>query len=284
MILRSPILSACLVFSTACLIAPQVAAQGGPPPKTYFIEEVVDFTGNGCQATNVNTITALLDQYLESSGWSGLRLIEFECFPHDWREACSSSFGPSGLDSYYADDAKFTVYAGHGLQGGGSLFFGWPHLGVCNNILGTNSRLGSMAGKRAGYAMYLTSCTLKTTSLVAHANFQWTYQNIGFHNSPGIHSDSPAGWFNCTSGASNASCWLLWMQSDDQDEDTNTPIIVSYGATAAQANLVRDSTKMKDVYPGDFQYGGRPSAPSCGANQPLFFYNWVRIYNGTGDC
>lgn len=265
-------------IAATLIVAPRTMAAS-----TYYIEENTDFTGNGCQSTNVNTVTALLHQFLNSSGWAGQRWTESDSWPQDWREACATSFGPGGLDSQWADTKRFAVYAGHGLIGGGNLWFGFKHDSECSIMLGTHSRLGAMDGKKVANAAYLTSCTLKTTTLAAHANFQWVHQNFGFHNSPEIPSDQAGGWFNCTATSPNSACWLTWFEADMDGDDTNTPIVVSYGVSASEAIEKRDAAQLKAEFPSAWTIT-RPGGPSCEQPPPAFFYAWIRAYNGTGDC
>jgi hypothetical protein len=247
---------------------------------SYYIEEVTDFTGNGCQSTDVNTITATMQTALQTSGWTGQRWTNADSWPQDWREACSSTFGTGGLDSSWADNGwQFITYAGHGRVGGGNLFFGYPHNSVCDNWLGTNSRLGSMAGGHASVGAYMTSCTLKIGTLVSHANLQWLWQNLGFHDSPAITFNSAGAFFNCTSANTNASCWLLYMEENNLYD--NSPIVVSYGETALIATQIRDGAKLKGQAYVNLP---RPWGPSCGQGQPAFFYNYLYINNGSGPC
>jgi hypothetical protein len=275
------------VFSRAAAASTVVVVIAVAPDasaiKRYYIEEVTDFTGNGCVGTDVNTVTAVLHQALINLGWAGQRWTEGDAWPQDWREACSSSFGAGGLDSTWADTKLLAIYAGHGRVGGGNLNFGFAHDGECDNWLGNNSRLGAMSGAGAAYAAYLTSCTLKTTTLVSHANFQWVHQNLGFHNSPSIHGSAATAWFQCTSTNSNTDCWLSAMEPDQNGDDDNSPIVVSYGVNADEAAEKRDYARLKGQYPSSWMVP-RGGGPACGAAPPVFWYNWIRINNGTGPC
>ena len=90
--------------------------------KTYFIDESTDFTGNGCQNTDLNDVTSYMKAQLDFWGFSGNRYTNANAWPKDFVEACSSSywfggFGTDGIDSTAADSKILSVYAGHGNVG-----------------------------------------------------------------------------------------------------------------------------------------------------------------------
>jgi hypothetical protein len=164
--------------------------------KTYLVGETINFSVPGqpaaCMNTNLNVVTLSLTNELNATGWTGIRFVDGNSFPQDYREACSPTFGAGGQDSNWADARTLAVYAGHGNTG--LLQWGTAIGGQCTSDFSTNMRLGSMAGAQAAYGVWMTSCTLRISSLVNEANWQWLRQNMGYNNSPRI-ADLSAGNF-----------------------------------------------------------------------------------------
>lgn len=265
----------CIVIATLILIHMQ---SKNASAFDYFIAEQTDFSGNGCEAGDVNVITYWLDYRLDQDGHVGDRIPESQVWPQYFRESCSTTYGAGGLDGSYGDSDLLTVYAGHGEPG--KLYFAHDKSGICDADLGSNMRIGSMDGNSAGFAMWLTSCTLNTAYLVSDANFQWTRQQFGFHNSPSLESNDPVLMYTSTSASTydwtNAQSWNAWMEDDYNDDETNSPIVVSYGSTAATATAVRDEAQLR----AGWWASHRPSAPTCQQGQPAFYYNYVIRNNG----
>jgi len=215
---------------------------------------------------------------LNAAGWTGTFFGNNAAYPQDFMEACQVA---GGDDHNWADANRLAVYAGHGYTLGGSLVFGYPNQGICSVDLGAHARLGSMSGSQAAIGIWITSCTLTGNSLVGKANFQWLWQQLGFHDSPSVGSDSPRAFFQGTQSSSNRSSWFAnmedrpgWFTGD------NSPMVVSYGSTAFQADDVRVNAKLKGLVYA-FQ---RPGPPACGSGQPLFYWNYEFINHGQGPC
>jgi hypothetical protein len=263
----------CALAATAALLATgTVQAQ-----KTYFIGESTDFTGNGCPSNDVATVTESLQTALRADGWTGTRWVNADSWRHDFIEECSASFGAGGVDSQAGDEQLLSVYAGHG--GPGFLAWGFPRDNLCTVDLKDNARLGSMSGAKAGYAMFVTSCTLTPSSLVNHANFQWVRQQFGYHNSPWVKGDQPKEFFDATAGTSNTTAWLdkmedrpYWFTFD------NSPVVVSYGAHMTGCMEVHNHAKLK----GNDLRSPRGGGPACEGGQPAFWYCYSIRDNG--DC
>jgi hypothetical protein len=252
---------------------------------TYYIDESTDFTGNGCTNIDLNTVTSELRDSLDLDSWSGLRYVNPDAWPSDFVEHCSTNYLPSGstassgLDSTYADTRSFTVYAGHGNKG--VIQFGFQHDNICVLDMFQHMRLGSMDGNESAVAWYLTSCTLNTSVLVSDANWQWTNQQFGFHNSPGIEDSSPA-WAYVASGSSllanNKDAWLWAMDyaEDVFDDGEDSPVAVSYASTSSGCQTVHNSASLRSqTYITD-----RSGGPSCNQTQPLFYYCYSIVNNG----
>ncbi|HEX9942130.1 MAG TPA: hypothetical protein VGG03_08945 [Thermoanaerobaculia bacterium] len=246
---------------------------------TFYIDESLDFSGNGCQNADLNDVTSQLCDALRSAGWAGTRWVDANAWPQDFIESCSPLYGAGGLDSIYADAALLSVYAGHGNKG--LLQWGYPRDGVCTIDFSKNMRLGAMSGAASGFGIYITSCTLHTSSLVDGGNWQWLRQQFGYHNSPSVHGDGAKNFFNGTGSKSNKNSWLGAMEDrPGWFTGDNSPIVVSYGATASEALAVHNDAALKrQIYTSP-----RPGGPGCGGGQPLFYYVYTFYDHGDGGC
>jgi len=252
----------------------------------YYIGESTDFTGNGCQNDDLNEITASLRNSLDAdSWWSGSRYVNLQAWPHDLVESCSSSTYGAGLDSTYGDTRQLTVYAGHGNAG--ALQWGFKRNGMCDVDFASSGntavtgvvRLGQMSGAGTVAAMWLTSCTLKRDRLASKANFQWVRQQFGYHNSPSIGDNTPSEFYVGVWPASNKDSWLDHMEDKPGLwTGDNSPIVVSYGATSAEASSTHNGACLKRQI-----LAPRPGGPSCGNGPPLFFYTSTLRDNGTSS-
>jgi hypothetical protein len=264
------------------LVAAEARAQA-----TYYIDESTDFTGNGCQNTDLNAVTSSLRTVLDNHSWSGSRFTNSSAWPQDFVEACSSSFGNGGLDDDFGDAASLAVYAGHGNSG--SIQFGFARNSMCAVDMASSGnlttrgvmRLGQMSGRSGHSAMWLTSCTLKKDRLAAKANFQWLRQQFGYHNSPSIGDDTPSEFYEMMANdvVSNKTAWLEAMEDrPGLFTGDNSPIVVSYGSTSAEATDTHNN----------FRYEGRiifprPGGPACGGGPPAFFFVSTLRDNGTSS-
>ena len=107
---------------------------------------------------------------------------------------------------------------------------------------------------------------------------------MGFHNSPSIASAYVYTFYEweytIDTGfdiISNKDSWLEWLENDGVGDETNSPIIVSYGSTASEAASVRDTASLR----GGMYNSDRDTGPVCLASQPPFYWNWVRRNNGS---
>jgi len=248
---------------------------------TFYIDEATVFEdAHGCTyANNLNSATATLKGTLEYNGWTGVRYANVNAWPQDFMESCSTGYGAGGLDSTYGDTKLLTVYAGHGNKG--MLAWGYAHDGVCQVRFQNNLRLGSMNGSSAGYAMYVTSCTLHLSSLVDQANWQWVRQQFGYHNSPSVGDDSASEFFDGTFGDSNKDSWLdhmedrpYWFTGD------NSPVVVSYGSTSSDCMNTHNNARLG----GNVLRSPRGGGPSCSSGQPAFFYATTIRDHGDEGC
>lgn len=236
--------------------------------KTYFIDESTDFTGNGCENSDLNTVTLSLRSSLDANGWSGQRWTNSNAWPHDYYE--STTAGLSGLDNSYGDNFLLTVYAGHGNRA--LMQFGFMRNSRCLVNLETQARLGLQGGNKASYAMYVTSCTLNLDSLSRNFAHQ-IRQQFGYHNSPSVGDDQPRDFFEETNGKTNARAWI------DEMEDRpgwftgdNSPITLTFGLDASHCDWVRDTAKLRG---GSLLYA---------APEPWSWYCWIMYDHGASGC
>lgn len=245
--------------------------------RTFFISESTDYSGNGCpNLGDVNTVTktmrdALVTSSSYGSAWTGTRLVNAFTYPQDFIEGCSTSHpGWGGLDYAYGDSATLTVFAGHGATG--AMFWGYPHNNACVIDFSVNMRLGSMAGAKTGYAMWLNCEALSMSNLPYDANFQWVRQHLGFQNVVAIRDNEPRDFVNRTrsglSGLSNATAWLEVMDGNGQDGNRRKPIVVSYGATSAECWGVHDIARLR----AEQILSPRGNGPACEQPNPSFYY------------
>ena len=260
---------------TATLILSGLYAHTSNAAKTFYMDESTDFTGNGCENVDLNTVTASLRDMLVSFGWTGSRFVNPSAFPEDFIEACNSSFGNGGLDSTFGDTKSFSVYAGHGNVG--LLGWGFKHNSRCTIDFSDNMRLGSMAGAASANAAYITSCTLKVESLPNEANFQWVRQQMGFDNSPSVGDADPGNFAWCSRQNNNASCWVSALE--DQPgifSGDNSPIVVSHGANSSDCQFVQSHASLVEDMLNTPIGGG----PSCQGAQPGFWYCYYWVDHG----
>lgn len=248
--------------------------------KTYYIDDNTDNTGNGCPGmSDLNDVTTNLQNMLRSDGWTGARYNNASSWPQDFMEACSSSFGSSGLDSAEADAAAFSVFSGHGNTG--LLAWGAIRNGVCTLTMQSNMRLGSMAGASSVISAYASCCTLNANSLPAQANYQWNRQALGFHDLCEIGDTDVSDAIGGTYSSTNQSSWFGhledrpgWFTGD------NSPMVVSYGSSSTDAADVAAHSSLRQQIRVDARTGG----PSCGGGQPFFYYSATWIDHGNGGC
>ena len=229
--------------------------------ETFWIDESTDFTGNGCENTNLNDVTSSLRSALVSDGWTGTRWTNANAWPEDFIEG-----NLGGIDDVAGDSKLLSVYAGHGNRG--LIQFGYRRNGRCVVRLRDSARLGTQAGDRAAYAMYVTSCTINTDSLSQHFNNE-IRQSFGYHNSPSVKDDQPRDFFNATSSLRNSRAWIEetedkpgWFTGD------NSPITLTFGLSSSHCSWVQDTARLK---------GGSINSTSP---EPDAYYCYVMFNNG----
>jgi hypothetical protein len=261
-IMRTKYLKHWLSAAAGVAGAATALALSAPPAhaaKTYYIDEGTDFTGNGCDIADVNTITESLQTSLSAAGWTGNRNVNISAWPQDFWEACSTTYGSGGLDSSYGDTGTLAVYAGHGSPH--TIYFGYAHNGACSTDLTANSRLGEMSGGSAGFGMWL-ACDVIQSSELTTSMTQRLRQQASWQNTIGIGDDEPRDFFDATIAKTNADAWLDQMSSGGRDA-----IIASFSNTSSGCWTAMNSAKLKgNVYNSPFGGGA-----SCGGSQPAYW-------------
>lgn len=257
---RVAILSLLLLPLSALLLAGSAAAQ-----RSYWIDESTDFTGNGCPNTDLNNVTSSLRNRLNATGWGGTRWSNSNAWPEDFIEG---NFG--GIDGTTTDSRLLAVYAGHGNRG--LIQFGFRRGGRCIDRMPVDMRLGAQQGNRAGYAMWVTSCTVHADSFSNHFN-QRIRQTFGYHNSPPVGNNQPRSFYNATNGLRNSRAWIEEMEDrPGWFTGDNSPVALTFGLSAAHCRTVRDNARLR---------GGVFLSPSP---EPLSNWCSVMFDNGDSGC
>lgn len=205
----------------------------------YWIDESTDFTGNGCENSDLNDVTSSLRNRLNNQGWSGTRWTNSNAWPEDFIE---QNFG--GIDHVAGDSKTLSVYAGHGWRG--LIQFGTQRNGRCTVTFPNDTRLGTQGGDDAAYAMWVTSCTVNLDSLSMHYD-QAIRQTFGYHNSPSVKDNQPRSFFNRTGSLRNSSAWVREMEDrPGWFTGDNSPIALTFGLDSSHCGWVRSTARLRD--------------------------------------
>jgi hypothetical protein len=256
----------------------------------YIIEEMTDYSKCCQEEPNLPAATETLPKILQSKGWAGNRYVNGNVWPQDITESCSADYGANGIDSAYGDANDLLVLSGHGNTG--VIGYGAVHAGICAVDLRTGSsdtnvaRLGQMSGGRTSIAIWLTCCTLRKDKLPSRANYQWVKQQIGYSGESAMTNDMMYSFVR-NSGMqarvgyiSNVEAWMVsqedapgWFTGD------NSPIVVSYGKTSAEANANHANMTMDG-----WNAAPRTGGPACGGGPPRFYYTYTLRDHGVEGC
>lgn len=251
---------------------------------TYYLGESSEYSGHGCvynpSLAKLPYDLNALAYSLTAAGWTGYYFAKDSDLPQFFVDWCKQS---DGFD-VMADSQDLVVEIHHGNIGHFS--FGYPSSnGRCSVNLKDDMRLGSMIGATASTAVFGSCCTLNRNYIASTANWQWTRQNIGFHDLASFDNGMFADWFEATeynSWISNKEAWFThfedrpwWFTGD------NSPIVISYGTSASDAQNTHNTARLG----GGVLVSPRGGGPACGATtQPLFYYRFEYIDHGNGGC
>jgi len=251
-----------LPFLIASLVSPEISLAAG---KNYWIDESTDFTGNGCENSDLNNVTSSLRNRLESDGWSGTRWSNQNAWPEDFIE---QNLG--GIDHVAGDSQTLSVYAGHGNRA--LIQFGFQRNGRCTVSFPPSTRLGRQGGDDAVYAMWVTSCTVNLDSLSRHFD-QEIRQTFGYHNSPSVKDNQPREFYKETDDLRNERAWIEEMEDrPGWFTGDNSPIALTFGLDQSHCGWVQDTAKLRD---GVLLYD---------APQPDTWYCYLMFDNGQSGC
>lgn len=231
--------------------------------RTYFIAESVKFDGGGsCDNDDLNTVTKRLRNRLDDAGWTGLRFVDDDAWPEDFREA---TLIVNGADDSFGDAHRLAVFAGHGAPG--LLQWGRPSdHGECRLRIQSQARLGRLAGDTAAAVMLMTSCTLRTDVLWPNFEHNAARQFFGYHNSPYIGGGEPRRVFKRTQdGQSTKDAWLDEMEQNAA-LGKNSPVVLTAGVSGMEAIQAHGATNLAS---------GVGFIDSVGEPADAFFFEWL---------
>ncbi len=232
---------------------------------TYWIDESTDFTGNGCENTDLNDVTSSLQSRLNSDGWSGTRWTNANAWPEDFIE---QNFG--GIDHVAGDSQTLSVYAGHGNRA--LIQFGFQRNGRCIVSFPNSSRFGTQGGDEAAYMMYVTSCTINLDSLSSHFA-QQVRQSFGYHNSPSVKDNQPRDFYEETDDTDNFVAWQEEMEDrPGWFTGDNSPITLTFGLDSSHCTSVMNAARL------------RQRVLLSDAPEPHTWYCASMFNNGQGGC
>jgi hypothetical protein len=208
--------------------------------RTFFIGESRKYDGGGaCDNDDLNTVTKTLRNELVDAGWQGLRFVDENSWPEDYRE---SSFDPSSLDGVYGDGTRLSIYAGHG----NSLKLQWGRPsgnGACTTLIRDTLRFGRFAGDTAAATMLMTSCALRTDQVWESFKENAFRQVYGYHDSPHIGYDEARKVFERSQdGQPTAHAWLDEMEHNIHGK--NSPVVMTFGHVAGEAEAMHAETHL----------------------------------------
>lgn len=247
------------------VLASNITTEAAADGANYWIDESTDFTGNGCQNSDLNDVTSSLRSELNNRGWTGTRWSNANAWPEDFIERDSG-----GIDDVAGDSRTLSVYAGHGWRA--LIQFGFQRNGICTVSFPPSTRLGRQGGDEAVYAMWVTSCTVNLDSLSSHFD-QSIRQTFGYHNSPSVKDDQPRDFFRETDDLRNERAWIEEMEDrPGWFTGDNSPIALTFGLSSSHCNWVQDTARLRD---GSLLY----QAPS-----PDAWYCYLMFDNGQSGC
>lgn len=254
-----------LAMTTATLVVLLLSGSALADGPNYWIDESTDFTGNGCENSDLNDVTSSLKSRLDSDGWSGTRWTNSNAWPEDFIE---QDLG--GFDHVAGDSRTLSVYAGHGNRA--LIQFGFQRGGRCTVSFPASTRLGTQGGDNAAYAMWVTSCTVHLDSLSRHFN-QQVRQTFGYHNSPSVKDNQPRDFYEETDGLRNSRAWIEEMEDrSGWFTGDNSPIALTFGVSQSHCGWVENTAKLRDrVLLSD-------------APEPHAWYCYTMFDHGDGGC
>lgn len=242
-----------------------VESPSPPPAQSYFIAESMDFSGNGCEESNVNEVTESLRNELDDDGWVGTRVTEELARPADFIDDTTKSFGRDHITS---DAASFAVYAGHG--GIDQMKWGtrddtpgvWSNR-RCSIIPSRDLRLGSLSGGWAKAVALLTSCNGRLACYESSLSHSDATQLFAFNNSPIIWGNAARRFYRGSEPLTNRIAWIAAME-DRPGFSRNSPVVYTRGTSEEQVLQIHDTARLSSI-------DETPSSAGTG----WYAYTWV---------
>jgi len=243
--------------------------------KTLYADEGLTYKGAGhCASGTLPNLVSDVGQMvndMKSDGYSGNYFSGLAAWPQDFREACSTTYGSGGVDSYYADANAVSIFSGHGSAS--SVTFSDPHLGACQHNLGTNGRLGSMSGSGSVVGIYSSCDTLAESALPSGANNNWERENLGFKGLVDNGIGFLYSYFYSLSTEGNGSAWMDVFGGNSIFATTEPAIAVAYGTSGTDCWNTYNKVSLRS----NTLMTPRSAGPACDGGQPAFFYCYNTI-------
>jgi len=220
--------------------------------KSYYIDQVINYSGSDCGGNDLFDDTHDLKTALDANGWGGDLWFDNDAWAFDFRENCSTSYGSYGSDYKFADNKFLDVFSGHGST---NIIHFAANSDTCNFNLESDSRLGEMAGKKAGIAMWLSCYTLTGPSPGTVPNM-WLWQQFGFSGNTGDNTAAYSNMYLDTNTKTNSAAWMdrLWDQPA-------TAVSYASGTTSCWTTTDYNAKMRAGTY-----LSPRTGGPACGAN------------------
>ncbi len=239
---------------------------------------------NSCD--NVFAMRSEIDDDLAPNWIHGWLFTESSAWPQDWREAATTS---GGLDTSFMDaidHADLSVWSGHGTgaerepNGSWDLAMGFRHNGACETTSPSQMIMGEQSSDGFGndgdneYVIMDASCSMvngerqQVWENWGPGILMRAHQGMAFHNSPDDSDDRLEEFIeNIDDGDSNNSAWLDAGESCFTFWCWNSPSVMTFGSTSADAN---------DRHSNETMRSPRADAPSGWGGS----YRWQFIDNG----
>lgn len=220
-----------------------------PVPKSYFIAESMDFSGNGCEDSDLNEVTESLHDELLDDGWAGTRLAEGQTRPADFIDSVKQAFGQ---DHTKSDAVSLAVYAGHGWLD----ILKWgvrdetpgvsTALRRCMTVISEDMRLGAESGGWAKTVALLTSCTGRLACYESTLATSDATQIFAFNNSPAIWGNAARRFYRNSKDMSNRDAWLTAMDNRP-GFGRNSPVVYTRGTSEDEARQIHGSARLSQI-------------------------------------
>ena len=278
----------CLTFAIAAslLVVDQAFSR-----REYALECAEDYSEcggsdlpNSCD--NIFGMQSEIDDNLAPNWIQGWLFIESDAWPQDWRETATISGGLDRSIMDAIDRGDLSVWSGHGTgaenepNGSWDIAMGFRHDGACHTTSPSQVIMGEQSSDGFGndgdneYVIMDASCSMvngerqQVWENWGPGILMRAHQGMAFHNSPDDSDDRLEEFMeNIDDGDSNKSAWLDAGEACFLFWCWNSPSVMTFGSTSADANSRHSNETMRSP---------RADAPSGWGG----FYVWQFIDNG----